>query len=170
LFLVALTLNGCAVFGPQSHVEARNEAMLLYRFSQFVEWPPSIFPNPKAPVIIGVLGDSSLANELEKILKDKRINGHSLVVRQLTFYSNFKQCQILFVGTIDEMRWPTISNELGVAPVLTVSDADDFLKSGGMIQLTNKNGQMRFAVNQTATKKSGLQISSQMLEIAERLQ
>ena len=53
-------------------------------------------------------------------------------------------------------------------PVLTVSDADDFTKQGGIIQLRLVDRKIRFEINVDAAERAGLNISSKLLSLATR--
>jgi YfiR/HmsC-like len=164
-----LLLSGCAGFHVRPSTECREQAMLLFRFGQFVEWPASVLPASKTPIVIGVLGGDPFGNELETISKDRTINGHPLVVQSVTPSSDLQSCQILFINRSAKFSLPIIFNALKNSHTLTVSDMDGFFDAGGMIQFVREGGEVRFEINQTAAKKAGLKISSQMLEMAERL-
>ena len=51
-------------------------------------------------------------------------------------------------------------------PVLTVSDAPEFVNSGGMIGLSKRGNKISMQINVAAYESSGLVISSQLLELA----
>jgi hypothetical protein len=51
--------------------------------------------------------------------------------------------------------------------ILTVSDAADFNKQGGMIKLFTKSNKIKLQVNMDATKQSQLELSSKLLRLAE---
>ena len=167
VFVIGGFWGGCTTPKIQRTAGEFDEAMFLYRFSQFVEWPPYVFPDPKSPMVIGVLGSQSFANELDNIVRNKNINGRPLVVRQVTSLSNLNQCWILFISRFDKSRLPLIFDALHGGHTLTVSDRDGFLEAGGMIQFVTEDNRPRFEVNQTATEMAGLKMSSQMLEMAK---
>ena len=55
---------------------------------------------------------------------------------------------------------------LSGAPVLTISDVDQFARIGGMAQLYVEDGRIRFRINLENTKRSRLQLSSKLLSLA----
>jgi hypothetical protein len=55
---------------------------------------------------------------------------------------------------------------LGKVDVLTVSDAPDFLKEGGMVQFVVVDNHVRFAVNLDAVNRTHLVLSSELLRVA----
>ena len=63
-------------------------------------------------------------------------------------------------------RTTAIVAALGNAPVLTISDLDDFTQLGGIVQLFVENGRMRFDLNLAAAKRGRLLLSSKLLVLA----
>jgi hypothetical protein len=51
--------------------------------------------------------------------------------------------------------------------ILTVSDADEFARSGGMIRFRLENNKIRLQINLRAAKAANLAISSKLLRVAE---
>jgi len=54
-------------------------------------------------------------------------------------------------------------------PILTVSDQDGFLDNGGMIVLKNNGSRLQFGVDLRRVEKSGIKISSKMLQVANEV-
>lgn len=167
--LLCLISSGCMTPAGKPTAEYHEKATYLYRFGQFVEWPPATFSNDKAPVVIGVLGANPFGGDLEKIAANGNINGHRVVIRRMTPLSDLKQCQVLFISRSVDFRLPLIFNALGDAPVLTVGESDGFLKAGGMIHFLTENGKVRFEIAPAAAQRVGLKMSAQLLAMAVRL-
>jgi len=51
--------------------------------------------------------------------------------------------------------------------VLTVRESDNFISSGGMINMTIRDKRVRLQVNLRAAEAVGLKISSKLLQVAE---
>src|SRR5690349_7232840 len=67
-------------------------AMYIYYFTKYINWP-----EPKDPVVIGVLGDSGVISELEAITANKRIGGHAFLIKKIDI-SEVKKCQLVVVS------------------------------------------------------------------------
>ena len=65
------------------------------------------------------------------------------------------------------LRTAAILDELCGAPVLTVSDGAELIRSGGSIGLIVEEGRMRFAINPDAAHRAGLRLSSRLLQLAK---
>src|ERR1700694_4849502 len=57
--------------------ECEIKAAFLYNFTKFVDWPAQTFANADAPIVIGVLGDSPCVQALERLVKDRKVNGRT---------------------------------------------------------------------------------------------
>jgi hypothetical protein len=114
-----------------------------------------------------VLGFAPLEDALEQSLAGKTINGHPVLARRIGRPEDALQCQIAFIGWEERKRLPTVLEALNAAPVLTVSDLEQFASHGGMIQLIREGTKFRFAVNVDAVTRHGLRVSSKLLQLAE---
>jgi hypothetical protein len=59
---------------------------------------------------------------------------------------------------------------LASAPVLTVGNGERFLEQGGMLEFVPEGKRIRFDVNLRAASAAGLTLSSQLLQVARRVQ
>ena len=55
---------------------------------------------------------------------------------------------------------------LNGSPVLIIGDSPEFARSGGIIGLENVENRVRFRVNLDAAQRSGLRLSSRILDLA----
>jgi len=151
----------------------RVKAAFLYNFGKFVEWPAAAFASTNAPLVIGVLGGDPFHGDCERIVANKSINGHPVIVRQIGHpisagqtpdYSDLKSCHILFISASGPGNLPDILDALKGAGVLTVTDnPDHFAASGVIINFVMENESVRFEINDDAARRAGLKISSKLL-------
>lgn len=136
------------------------KATYLYNFAVFTEWPTVTGDTFN----LCVLGQDNFGQALNKI-EGKNINGRRLSVFRLSTLHNVKSCHMLFVSEHDAPRMPRILEELGDAPVLTVTDTP--VQSGTMIAISLDGRRLTFDVNAEAAKRSRLNISSKLLQLAK---
>jgi hypothetical protein len=151
----------------------RVKAAFLYNFGKFVEWPDAAFASTNAPLVIGVLGGDPFHGDCERIVGNKNINGHPVIVRQISHpvsagqasgYPDLKSCHILFISASGSDNLPDILDALKGAKVLTVTDnLDHFATSGVIINFVMENQSVRFEINDEAARRAGLRISSKLL-------
>lgn len=142
------------------------EAIFLYNFTQFVEWPPSAFPAGDAPFIIGIFGRNPFSSYLEEAIRNEMMNGHHIVIQQYKSLDSIRNCHMLFIGSKEEKQVRAIVTSLKGNSILTVSNNKRFATLGGMIRFFNVKNKIKFQVNLSAVKKANLSISSKLLRLA----
>ena len=151
--------------GPPSEYQLK--AAFLYNFGKFVEWPANAFTNDAAPLVIGLFGGDPFHGDLERLVANQNIRGHPVIVRQISSLSDLKGCHILFVNTPEPVQAAKITNALGNASILTVTEnIDHFTESAFMISFVMKDDKVRFEINNEAARSSGLKISGKLLALA----
>jgi hypothetical protein len=146
---------------------AQVEAVFLFNFTQFVDWPPQTFADPSTPIVIGVLGSDPFGAALDEVVRGEAVNGHPLVVHRGQHIEEMADCQILFISRSERTRLAPILATLKGRDILTVSDLDRFANNGGMICLVLVDNKVRLRVNLEATKAAGLTLSSKLLRFAQ---
>jgi hypothetical protein len=146
--------------------EYQIKAAFLFNFTQFIEWPDKTFPDANAPFVIGVLGQDPFGNYLDEIVSGEKIKGHSLAVTRFNSIDEVKNCQILFINPGKE-DVSAVLKKLKVSNVLTVGDARDFTRQGGMIGFLTESRKIRIQINLEAAQESDLVVSSKLLRVAE---
>src|SRR5688500_14600078 len=112
--------------------EYQLKAVFLFNFTQFVEWPGNSFSSDQAPLVIGILGTDPFGSYLEEIVAGEKINGHPLLIQRYNNVEEIETCQILFINVTETNKREEIITRLKGRNILTVSDAPDFAKQGGM--------------------------------------
>jgi hypothetical protein len=148
----------------QSAPEAVLQAAFLYNFAKFTVWPEE--PAPAGPLKICVLGATAVADALDGTVKGRPVDGREVVVVRARL-GELRQCHLLYVTGPDANRWRQVIDEVKGAPVLTVSDREQFAQSGGIAGLFVEVGKMKFAINVEAAQRAGLRISSRLLGLAK---
>lgn len=144
------------------------QALYLYNFAKFIDWPEKVFADSRAPIRLCIYGEKP--NDLRQsaaAVEGKPIQGRELAVRRNATLTELNDCQIVFIPD-SEKRW--LSEVLRIAHAacaLTVSDMDDFVDSGGGVKLFVVDRQLRFEFNLDAIQAAQLKVSSQLLKLAK---
>ena len=141
------------------------KAEFVYRFALFVEWPASAFGTSTSPLVICVLGDDPFGPALETV-EGRTARGRTVVVRRFDGLEDLGECHILFISSSERERLADVMEFLGSSSVLTVGEMEDFAERGGIINLTVARNNVRFEINLGAGDRAGLQLSSQLLDLA----
>lgn len=164
---LALAATPCAAAEDSSLAIQRIKAAFLYKFAGYVEWPAHAFPDAESPIVIGVAGADTIAEELENAVADRKVGGRAMKVRRLAVSERAGDCcQILFVG--GGARTSALLQNAQGRPVLTVTDADGEHPKGSVINFLAED-RVRFDISRGAAERNGLQLRSQLLAVARQV-
>ena len=166
--LLCATLLGSPqqVWAATSVKEAQIKAAFLYNFTKFVEWPEASFAAPADVFVVGLFGDSALQQALEATVKDRQVNGRSIIVKRVVTPVEAQAVHLLFVEAGEEASFGDIRQKIAGSAVLVVGESPGFLASGGCIRLILDEQRLRFEINATAAERARLRISSQLQKLA----
>lgn len=149
----------------------RIKVAFTYKIIQFIEWTEDAGDASKSPVIICVLADKQL-DRLFADFEEKEINGRSVQILFLEQPPKSSDlCGVLYIGSLEQTRLPQILQQIeSQGKILTVSDIEQFAKSGGMVELKVHGRSVKMEVNVSSATNVGIRISSKLLEVANVVQ
>jgi YfiR/HmsC-like len=149
----------------QASGEYQVKAAFLYNFLKFVDWPAQSFASGSSPFIIGVVGDDRFNSAIDQAISGKTANGRSIIAKRFKSFKSLTYCHILFISTSERDSVGQILATIGPG-VLTVSESDGFIQSGGIINFTIVDSKVRFEINHSAADRAGVKISAKLLSLA----
>lgn len=149
--------------------EMRIKAAFLYKFCDFVEWPPTAFAAPGDTFTIGVLGADALADELAAVVARRSVHGRPVVVRKLKRGAQPAGLHLLFVGGRDGAQLTDVLAAAKGRPTLTVTEAEEGGDPGSVINFVLVDDKVRFDVALPPAEAGGLKISARLLAVARRV-
>jgi hypothetical protein len=156
----------CASIGRAQDVqESSLKAAFIFSFARFTEWPQDVLQTA-ATFTACVLGDNPIRDALDRVVKGRQLSGRAISVSQVKLDGKLRSCQLLYVSGVTSAQVAAIVASVRGAPVLTISDVDDFAEQGGIAQMFVEKGKMRFDLNLEVARRSGLQLSSKLLSLA----
>jgi hypothetical protein len=164
LLLLLFGLAGRA--HAQDVTEVGLKGAFLFNFARFTEWPADSLP-ADSTVSACVFGDRAVGDAFARQVKGKQLGGRTVNVTIVDSDSPLPACHLLYVSGISSARLGAIVSSVRESPVLTVSDAEEFTKRGGIIQFFVESGKMRFRINTRSAKRARLLLSSRLLALAE---
>lgn len=171
--LLALLLALPLIFQPsqlaaqdEEDMEYRVKLAFLFHFAQFIQWPPEVFRDPAAPLLVCVAGTNPFTREMEQELQGHMAGGHPLKIQSLKPGEDPRTCQIVFVRARETAAARAILAMAKGSSILTIGEAKGFAERGGIIDLMPEGHKLRFAVNVDAAAQTRLKISSKLLALA----
>ena len=169
-----LALCLLAAAGPaRSHethaLEREVMAAYLVKFASFVEWPAGSFARADSVLQIGVAGNDALAAHLARTVAGRNVNGHAVAIRTIRRGDSTAGLHMLFVGVHDRVSIHDYLDAASGQSVLTVTDTDEALALGSMVNFVVAGERLRFEVALDHVASSRLRISARMLAAALRV-
>lgn len=144
------------------------KAAFLYHFGTYVEWPT---PAPQNDAItIAVLDEPSIAAQLAAFLPGRRIAGRVVESVEVDAIEDVGDAEIVFIGRRHNERLVELIAELERRPTLVVTDADDGLDGGAMVNFKIVDSRVRFEISVPRAEEAGLKLSSRLLSAALRVE
>ena len=169
-FIVALAgaMAVSAPLGAQPSLEYNVKAAFLLNFARFIEWPPSAFPDSRAPIQVCVFGTSPFGDALEKTVQGETASGRPIAAREVANTAEAADCHLVFIPESVEQRAGALLHQTG-SHAVTVGESRRFLEHGGAVNLVVEDGRVRFNVNLGPVEQRGVRISARMLQLASRV-
>lgn len=152
-------------------LEYQVKAAYIYNFTRFVTWPSNGADPASAPIRVCTFGEDPFGDALDRI-GAKPAKGRLLEVSRLVTPDEIESCQVLFVG--DQRDLTEILTRTERSNVLTVGEGKEFTELGGIIRFKideerrrfQERASVSFEINTDAAARSGLQMSSRLLNLA----
>jgi hypothetical protein len=164
---MAIVAAAVPAYAAPGYSEDSVKAAYLYRFTQYIEWPTSTASTE--PFTIAVLNAPGVAEELERLLPDHPIKNTVAQVRVITRISELGHAQMLYLGAAPSDRLRSLIESIAFGPVLLVTDSEEGLELGSVLNFVTVENRIRFEVSLTAADKSRFRISSELLAVAARV-
>ena len=144
------------------------KAAFLRNFAHYVTWPNNAFPKSNSPWCIGILGRDPFGDILETTFMGRMEQGRAFEIYRADTPNELPACQIVFIAHKDATKRRAILGELKGKPALTVGDAPEFLREGGVIRF-QVDDRVRISINLDQSRAVSLAIQTRMLEVSQEI-
>jgi hypothetical protein len=151
-------------------LERSVKAAFLYKFLGYAEFPASAFADANAPVVIGVVGADEMAAELSGIVAGRTVNNRPVLVKALREGEAPSGVHLLFVAGADSARVARVLKAAQPSPILLVTESENGLQLGSVINFKIVDERVRFDVSLDAADKNNIKLSSRLLTVANHVQ
>lgn len=160
---IIVLLSAFSLKAQQGNVFAIH-ANIMYHFTKYINWPDG---KKSGDFVIGVIGNSSLFDELVRITANKTAGGQPIVVRKMSSSAAAYECHILFIDAERSSSVKRISALTRNTPVLLVSDFRGMAQQGSCINFIIVNERLKLEINKTNIEQRNLSIASELLSLGK---
>lgn len=139
------------------------KALFVYNFTKYIEWhEQSISPQFR----IGVLGESAMGEKLSMILKGKKLYNRAIEVKEIKNIDDVAGYQIIYISKSQSDQLKQVIEHCTLSETLIVTEDKNMAAKGSCINIVERDQKIKFEMNETAIKKAGLKVASQLYELA----
>jgi len=142
----------------------------IVHFAHHVQWPIEVFSGTGAPFRICVMGGDEMRDPLAERLSHHRVAGRPVALERVAMgeLMRARSCQILVLGTMERASLVKAVGALEFFPVLTVSDADRFAATGGIVGFTGSGDHMALQLNKTMLDRAELKMGDSLFRLGNK--
>lgn len=169
LLLVSLAAPGAQAAVQLSDTPLGRRVMVDYivHFAYHLQWPVNAFANRNAPFRVCLMGGDSLGEPLQERFRNQRIDGRRAEFEKVDLQQMLRarKCQIVVLGPMARASLLKTLVALEFFPVLTVSDAERFAATGGMVEFADSGGEVAVRMNKTMLEKAELKMGTSLFRL-----
>ena len=148
--------------------EYEYKAAFVERFTRFVEWPVSYDASSSDTTFtIVVIGENEFETALNDLFSKASVKGKTAKVIYTDNVKDLEFANLVFISSSEKRHLTGILSVIAEKPILIISDSKGFCESGTHINMYNDGDYIRYEINQSAFKKSGLIVNSLLLASAK---
>ncbi len=160
-FLAFILLISCSNINAQIPDKAKYlQSIFIYNFMLKIQWPDAY---RTGDFIIGVIGETSLKPELEKLAAGKKMNNRHIVVKQFNKVTDMTPVHLLFIpaGAKSKTLLGEAIKKIGHRQgTLIVTEQEGILKKGSVINFVLRKNKIRFEINDAVADRYGFKVSA----------
>jgi hypothetical protein len=142
---------------------SKAQTLFIYNFSRLMEWPPEY---RTGNFVIGVLGTSEVASELEAYTKGKKVGVQDIEIIRYKTPQEIANCHILFVPFSRTKQVPEVIAALKGKSTLIITEKAGALDEGAAINFVMIEDKMKFELRAENANKYGIKLSSKLSEMS----
>ena len=162
---IALCVTMALVVAPSAQVprpELAIKSEFVLRFPEFVEWPMT--SADRRPLSLCLSPSHPFGKNVQASVSGQP-RARRIVVRELGADEPVRNCDVVYVAAADLSLLDAVKD----LPILTVGDHPNFCQRGGMINMLVIDGRVRFEIDLSRARRSGLKMDSQLLRLASKV-
>lgn len=161
-FLVGSCMAGLFPWKATAQVDAYEvKVKMLKHFLTLVYWPPKSLVDDK--FIVGIVGKDPFGDRINFLVKNP-VDGRKVEILYFKESDGIEACNLVFISAEERFRTRLYLRKIERKPIITVSEEESFLKQGGLINFKLVDNRVRFQLNLSSAKNTGLKFKSMLIK------
>lgn len=137
------------------------QSLYIYNFIKNIRWK-----NVEDKYVVGIFADDSKVADINRVIGIRKFNSKSIEVKKISSATEASNCQIVFVSTDYISNIKKLNNPIILKNTLLVSEQGG-IEDGVSIAFMLQDSKLKFKINESVCKASGLQISASLLSLGQ---
>ena len=167
LAIVLLTLSQGLAAAEVDDGESLVKVSIVYNIARFVSWPETSGQENATNLSVCIQKDNQLATAFSNLAAAQSAGGGFQLRLIERFGVQNLECHVAFLS--EEERDYVDLSAMARDAILTVSDTAGFINDGGTIEIQRTGIKLGFSVNRLIERLSSVSLSSQILQLAEKV-
>ena len=159
VLLAAMIMAGSGNYDTNAKIKA----IYIYNFTKYIEWPKEY---RETSFVIGVLGDSPLFTELDRMSSTKQVFGQPIEVKKFADANALQKCHILYIPKGCSVPFSSVVAKVKPFSTLLVTDTEGMAQKGSAINFVVMQNRQKFELNQANAVKYNLKVSNSLEALA----
>lgn len=143
------------------------KAAMAHKITKFVTWPDGSFAHPQAPIRFCVVDVGPIRIALEA-MQGVPVHGREVHIETIDDPVQVpNRCHVLYLskaGTENPSEW---LQAVADAPILTIGETAENGGEHSIVTLSRRRNRVRFDLNPQASRRAGLSIAAQLLQLEQ---
>ncbi|PZX19388.1 uncharacterized protein DUF4154 [Breznakibacter xylanolyticus] len=138
------------------------KALFIYNFTKNVDWPAQLKNNQ---FVIGVIGNSQMAAELQTIALTQKVGNLPIKVVNSASPDELEFCHLVFLSSSKTAQLPNLLGKLSGKQTLVITDGKNLATKGSAISFIQDGDKLKFEISRRNIEKQGLKSSSALANL-----
>ena len=133
----------------------------MYKFIEGTGWP-----NDKKELLIGVLGDSDIQPEMEKMIQT--LNDAKLRIKKIGL-GEVNGCDVIFLPSSQDAQFTSVKDKTNGKSILLVTESAELAEKGAGISFLKDGTKLSFTINKTSLETRNLKVSGSLTSMGKQI-
>lgn len=160
-FILSILVASSCLFYNNAVAQAtqsKYQALFMYNFTKYMEWPE------KQKITIGVMGNSPVLLELQKIAK--RANTNFAIVK-VAAAADVEKCDMIFLPEAQTRNFQLIQESIGMKDIILIAEDSNLARKGAEVGFYLESSKLKFVLNTSEIQKTQVKVSQGLFSIAK---
>jgi len=159
-FLFVIFFTAMSALYAQQPV-TKMHSLYLYNFIKNIKWS-----NVDNKYMVGVFADDKTVKEINNVIGIRNFNNKPIEVKKISSPTEAGNCHIVFVSSSFKSTLKQLNTPAVLKNTLVVSE-EGGMNNGASIAFILDNSKLKFKINESVCRSSGLQVSATLLSLSQ---